>query len=188
MFDLLKKTGYHSISLPCFYPPLLKAPEFRPIKMQLLKTFTFFIALLKFSIFVNASKEELIKKYKIAAIQCLKENPISGAVYNQSTKDFDCKPFLDQGDCRVNKWLAMVENKNLGLAMPACQDRPCRGTWYLVPFGSLQGDCVQIGTKAMCENGEVVRPNIFGFGNFLSNLLKIYNCRSRFRSAMLSFP
>ena len=144
--------------------------------MVLRKSFIFIFFLnLRFNSCANIPKE-IIEKYQNAAQKCLKETPISGAVYSKDTQEYKCEPLLQssrdlRGICRNTEWLILQNNRKFGLPTPACAERPCDGARYLIPFGSHRGECVQICSTKLCGNGEIVRSNVFGFGNFFTKLI-----------------
>ena len=106
---------------------------------------------------------ESAQKYYDKANECLEMKPPNGAVYISENKDFECQPLLSKAPgCRPGEWLVLKKHKTLEW-IPKCTEKKSCGTNRLA-FESINGDCVKLGDPSKCENGEVVRQTLFGYG------------------------
>ena len=106
---------------------------------------------------------EFAEKYYNKANECLKMKPPNGAVYNRTNDDFECQPLLSKAPgCNFGEWLVLEKHKTLKW-WARCRDKKSCGTNRLA-FESRNGDCVKLGDPSKCEDGEVVRQTLFGYG------------------------
>jgi len=109
------------------------------------------------------SQQDFPTRYKKAAKECFQDN--SAAVYNEDTDKFECETFLERGSClRPNQWRILINRPDPYRWWPMCQKRCDDSHPYKIPFGDLDGTCVLIGDQHECENSEVVRPTVYGYG------------------------
>ena len=109
---------------------------------------------------------EFAKKYYDKANECLEMKPPNGAVWIRENKDFECRPLLSTNTnttgCRPGEWLVLEKHSKLKW-WARCRDKKSCGTNRLA-FESRNGDCVKLGDPSKCEDGEVVRQTLFGYG------------------------
>ena len=111
-------------------------------------------------------KVEIMESYEEAAKKCLEKEIPSAALYNTSTHTYECEPFLEQGSCQDFEWRIMVNSTEHKTGIPKCVERPCDIS--KIPFEIMDGECIGIGKMTeKCGNVEIIRPNIYGFGNYL---------------------
>ena len=105
------------------------------------------------------------KWYFEEAEKCLKLETPSGAVHQNG--QFVCEPFLKQGSkCHPGEWLILRKHP-LFEWYPECVQKKCGPIKPVrrVPFRAVNGECKDLGDPEPCENGEVVRHTVYGYGN-----------------------
>ena len=132
----------------------------------------FFAALIVLSSIIATQSVELYRitrgvddnqKYYDKANECLEMKPPNGAVYNRTNDDFECQPLLSKAPgCNFGEWLVLEKHRTLKW-WARCRDKKSCGTNRLA-FESRNGDCVKLGDPSKCEDGEVVRQTLFGYG------------------------
>ena len=132
----------------------------------------FFVALIVLSSIIATQSVELYRitrgvesaqKYYDKANECLEMKPPNGAVYNRTNDDFECQPLLSKAPgCNFGEWLVLEKHRTLKW-WARCRDKKSCGTNRLA-FESRNGDCVKLGDPSKCEDGEVVRQTLFGYG------------------------
>ena len=132
----------------------------------------FFAALIVLSSIIATQSVELYRitrgvesaqKYYDKANECLEMKPPNGAVWIRENKDFECQPLLSKAPgCNFGEWLVLEKHSTLKW-WARCRDKKSCGTNRLA-FESRNGDCVKLGDPSKCEDGEVVRQTLFGYG------------------------
>jgi hypothetical protein len=79
--------------------------------------------------------------------------------YNETLKDYQCYPIIEQGPCEPNHWLVLNENNPI---FAKCVKEPCDDTTFEQVL--FEGTCKNIKDQSACPPNQEILPDPFGIG------------------------